>query len=125
MAINNVKVGATRSAEIIAEAAKTVTVTDSRGRSIEVRRPSNVTRRNARKAITAESQTKAELFGEYMLAFLVVAIDGEGVPIPSNETQTEALQDRLGDEGLVAVANAVTEAFSNDNAVSADEAKNS
>ena len=107
--IGNVSVGAapTRSQEIIAEAAKTVTVKDARGRAIEVRRPNNVTRRNARKAMSAESQTKMALMAEAMLAFLVVSIEGAPVLPPDNETKVEALQDRLGDEGLAAIADAL------------------
>lgn len=96
------------SAAIIAEAAKTVFVYGG-GRSIEVRRPSNVTRRNARKAISAESQTKPELFGEYMLAFLVVSIDGNPVPVPQSEQQAEAIQDRIGDSGLSAIIKGLRE----------------
>lgn len=109
-AIGNVSVGPqTRSAEIIAAAAQTVTVTDARGRKIEVRRPSNVTRRNARKAMSAESQAKPALMAEAMMAFLVVSIDGAIEPPPSFETAVEALQDRLGDEGLAAIADALDE----------------
>src|SRR6185437_13049788 len=107
--IGNVSVGTapSRSQEIIAEASKTVPVKDARGRAIEVRRPNNVTRRNARKAMSAESQTKMALMAEAMLAFLVVSIEGAPVLPPDNETKVEALQDRLGDDGVDAVAEAL------------------
>jgi len=94
------------SAVIVAEAAKTVFVSGG-GHTIEVRRPTNVTRRNCRKAISAESQEKPELFGEYLLAFLVAGIDGEPVGVPQNEQQAEAIQDRIGDEGLAAIIGGV------------------
>lgn len=127
MTVSNIRTGApiaSPSQTIIAEAAKTI-LAEGGGRLIELRRPSNVTRRNARKAISAESQTKPELFGEYMLVFLVVSIDGESIPVPTNERQAEAIQDRLGDDGLVAIANAVTENFASSAADAVADAKNS
>ncbi len=38
------------------------------------------------------------------LAFTVLEIDGLPVPVPANEAQIENAIDRLGDEGLAAIA---------------------
>jgi hypothetical protein len=41
------------------------------------------------------------------LAFSVMEIDGVPVPAPASEPQIESLIDRLGDEGLAAIADSV------------------
>jgi hypothetical protein len=43
------------------------------------------------------------------LAFSVVEIDGVPVPAPVTEAQIESLIDRLGDEGLAGIADALKE----------------
>jgi hypothetical protein len=43
------------------------------------------------------------------LAFSVLEIDGLPVPSPATETQIESLIDRLGDEGLAAIAETVAD----------------
>lgn len=125
--ISNIRTGEspTASRAIIAESVKTVFVTTPSGRSIEVKRPTHVTRRNARKAISAESQTKPELFGEYLLVFLIASIDGAPLATPTNEQQADAVQDRIGDEGLSAVLKAVVDHFAAGEGDAVADAKNS
>ena len=45
------------------------------------------------------------------LAFSVLEIDGVPVPTPVTEAQIEGLIDRLGDEGLAAIANVIKEEY--------------
>ena len=45
------------------------------------------------------------------LAFSVLEIDGVPVPPPATEAQIESLIDRLGDEGLAAIANVIKEEY--------------
>lgn len=52
------------------------------------------------------------------LAIAVMEIDGVPVPIPTSESQIEALVDKLGDEGLIAVADALNVAAGADSSVS-------
>ena len=46
------------------------------------------------------------------MAFAVEEIDGVPVPRPANEQQIEAMVERLGDDGLAAVAEMITESSS-------------
>jgi hypothetical protein len=43
------------------------------------------------------------------LAFSILEIDGVPIPPPATEPQIESLIDKLGDEGLTAIANAIKE----------------
>ena len=45
------------------------------------------------------------------LAFSVLEIDGVPVPAPVTEAQIEGLIDRLGDEGLAAIANVIKDEY--------------
>jgi hypothetical protein len=45
------------------------------------------------------------------LAFSVLEIDGVPVPAPTTEAQIEGLIDRLGDEGLAAVASVIKDEY--------------
>ncbi|MDE2197918.1 MAG: hypothetical protein KGJ41_02760 [Rhodospirillales bacterium] len=53
--------------------------------------------------------------GLAVLACSVSAIDGVPVPFPGNETQIEALVDRLDEEGLSAIAAALRQSVESRN----------
>lgn len=83
---------------------ETATVTDRRGRTIRIRRSNPARRRALYKLIGPENSRNLPLVGEYQMALSVVEIDGEQIPFPAKEAFLEATMDRLGDEGLEAVA---------------------
>lgn len=97
----------TPSQAIIDEANRVYTVTDARGRVIEFRRLGTSGNRRLLKAISDESANKSLLFGLYATAAAVIAIDGDAITFPISELQADALVDRLGDEGLAALMEAI------------------
>lgn len=98
------------SAAIVAAADARATVTDSQGRTIEVRRLSALERLRLFKAAGPELSQNAPWLGMAVLASSVTAIDGIPVPPPVTEQQIEALVARLGDIGISAVASVLAAA---------------
>lgn len=82
-------------------------ITDSRGRTITCRPPTALDRLRVFKAVGPVLAENPRYVGYATLAMAVSAIDGVPVPPPANEAQVEALVERLGDEGLVAVGDAL------------------
>jgi hypothetical protein len=92
---------------IIGESAKPLLAVDAKGRRIRFRRLTALdTLRLFKAAGPVLSQNEAWL-SMAGLGFSVLDIDGVPVPTPATEAQIEGLIDRLGDEGLAAVANAM------------------
>lgn len=102
--------GATPSARIVAEAAAASRVTDGAGRVLDVRRPGALDRLRLFKALGPGLAQNDRYVGYAMLAMCVSAIDDTPVPQPANESQVEALIQRLGDDGMVAVGRELAEA---------------
>jgi hypothetical protein len=89
---------------IIESSNRTFTTVDTRGRRLTFRRLTALdTLRLFKAAGPVLSQNEAWL-AMSGLAFSILEIDGVPVPAPSTEVQIEGLIDRLGDEGLAAVA---------------------
>ncbi len=89
---------------IIREATETFTATDKKGRRLVLRRRSALDTLRLFKAagpILAQNEPWLSMAG---LAFSVLEIDGVPVPPPGTEPQIESLIDRLGDDGLAAIA---------------------
>jgi hypothetical protein len=104
----------TPSQVIISEATRATTTVDSKGRRLTVRHLTALDTLRLFKAagpILAQNEPWLSMAG---MAFAVLEIDGVPVPTPATEGQIEVLIDRLGDEGLAAVANVMT----NDNSAS-------
>jgi hypothetical protein len=80
-----------------------VTITDSRGRSLEVRRLSRRETMRLMRQWGQASNVEAWL-GNSLLAACVRAIDGVPVPMPNTPDQVENLVEKLDDAGLRAVA---------------------
>ena len=99
----------TPSERIIAEAGRPLTVTDATGRLLEVRRPGALDRLRLFKALGPVLSGNDRYVGYAMLAYCVQAIDGVPVPAAANEAQLEALVARLGDAGLAAVGEALSD----------------
>jgi hypothetical protein len=92
---------------IIRDADTTFIAIDGRGRRITLRRLTALDTLRLFKAagpVLAQNEPWLSMAG---LAFSVVELDGVPVPSPSTEAQIEGLIDRLGDEGLAAVADTV------------------
>ena len=85
-------------------AAQLETVSDDLGRRLTVRRLTALDRLRLFKAIGAELAQNAPYFGMAALAASVIDIDGVPVPPPVTEAQLEGLVQRLGEEGIEAVA---------------------
>ncbi len=89
---------------IVHQANATRTVTDSRGRKLVARRLTALDTLRLFKAagpVLAQNEPWLSMAG---LAFAVLEIDGVPVPPPATEPQIESLIDRLGEDGLAAVA---------------------
>lgn len=98
----------TPSQSIIHEAAKRITVTDSKGRSLVLRRLTALDTLRLFKAAGPELSRNEAWLAMAGLAFSVDEINGIPIPTPTNEAQVEAIVERLGDEGLTAAASALT-----------------
>jgi hypothetical protein len=89
---------------IIREAAKTFTTNDKAGRQLVLRRLTALDTLRLFKAagpVLSQNEPWLSMAG---LAYSVMEIDGVPVPSPTTEPQIEGLIDRLGDDGLAAVA---------------------
>jgi hypothetical protein len=92
---------------IIREAAKTFAAVDSKGRRLMLRRLTALDTLRLFKAagpVLAQNGPWLSMAG---LAFSVLEIDGVPVPPITTESQIESLIDRLGDEGLAAIAETI------------------
>jgi hypothetical protein len=95
------------SARIVASAASVLSVVDSEGRVLSVRRPDALDRLSLFKVLGAELSLNTPYLGMALLASSVTAIAGVPVPPPVTEEQLESLVRRLGDAGIGAVATAL------------------
>jgi hypothetical protein len=100
----------TPSAQIVGEGAGTFLVKDTRGRTLEIKRPGALDRLRLFKALGPSLAGNSQYFGYAMLAMCVVAMDDVPVPQPCNEGLMEGLIGRLGDEGLIAIGQGLFDA---------------
>jgi hypothetical protein len=97
----------TPSQVVINDALRSFTTMDSKGRKLSLRRLTALDTLRLFKAagpVLAQNEPWLATAG---LAFSVLEIDGVPIPAPVTEAQIEALVDRLGDEGLAAIADTV------------------
>ena len=97
----------TPSQTIIRQSARTFTTVDTNGRRLSLRRLTALDTLRLFKAagpMLAQNEPWLSMAG---LAFSVLEIDGVPVPAPITEAQIEGLVDRLGDDGLAAIANVI------------------
>ena len=97
----------TPSARIVAEAAAPSEVTDALGRVLEVRRPGALDRLRLFKALGPALAQNERYVGYAMLAMCVARSMGCRCRSRRNEGQLEALVQRLGDAGMVAIGQGV------------------
>jgi hypothetical protein len=96
---------------IVREAARTFNAVDATGRRLLLRRLTALDTLRLFKAagpVLAENEPWLSMAG---LAFSVLEIDGVPVPAPATEAQIETLIERLGEEGLAAVAATAKDEF--------------
>jgi hypothetical protein len=94
----------TPSQAIVRESARTFLATDANERRLLLRRLTALDTLRLFKAagpVLAENQPWLSMAG---LAFSVLELDGVPVPAPTTEAQIEGLIERLGDDGLAAIA---------------------
>lgn len=96
--------GETPSESIVKAANQAVIVTDAKGRALGVRKMPLLDRMRMFEAIGPENSKNEAYVGYAALACSVVSIDDEAVARPANKLQLEAVVQRLGDEGIEAVA---------------------
>ena len=99
----------TPSQTIVRQAAKTLSVVDQTGRRLLLRRLTALDTLRLFKAagpVLAQNEPWLSMAG---MAFSVFEIDGVPMPGPTTEAQIESLIERLGDEGLTAIADTIKE----------------
>jgi uncharacterized protein YidB (DUF937 family) len=99
------------------------TVTDARGRTLEVRRLGRRETMRLMRMWGTASNVETWL-GNGLVAASVKAVDGVPVPLPVTVDQVEALADKLDDAGLRAVADWIAAQPAADLADLRDAAKN-
>ena len=92
---------------VVQAASRTFNTVDTRGRRLTLRRLTALDTLRLFKAagpVLSQNEPWLSMSG---LAFSVLEIDGVPVPAPATEVQIEGLIERLGDEGLAAIADAI------------------
>jgi hypothetical protein len=101
----------TPSQEIIAAANVKVAVTDSRGRSIEIRKLKTLDTMRLFEIIGSENSKNLPYLGFAMLAYGVVSIDGRQILRPATKLALETIIQTLDDDGFDAVAQGMKKHF--------------
>ena len=96
---------------IVKKAAERVTVKDSKGRSIAIKKLTPLDRMRMSKAAGADNATNQPYMLYALVACSVVSIDGEGSIVPTTERQLETAIEVLGEEGYEAALEAVIEMY--------------
>ncbi len=104
----------TPSAQLIAKAMQEVTVTDSTGRAIKLRKP-GVLAQYRLVEVLGDSARNEVYMGMTMPLIYVSEIDGIAVSQPGTKLQVEALIQRLDEHGIGAVMDGVQEHFGKQN----------
>jgi hypothetical protein len=113
----------TPSQQVVAQATNEVSVQDSAGRTIVLRKPNPLTKLRFIDAMGESSSNKLWAGTVWPLMY-VVSIDGQPVPAPAQKAQIEALYQRLDEHGYEAVSTAHEQHFApKDDAVDEDLAK--
>lgn len=97
---------------ILRKEASQVDVTDSRGRTLTLKKPDVLAQFDLIEALG--DLAKNDVYRIMCIpAIYVVAIDGSPAPSPSNREQMRALISRLGEEGFEAIKTAIDEHWAN------------
>jgi hypothetical protein len=93
---------------LLAAAAAGEEVQDARGRAISVRRLSALDKLRLFEAAGPELSRNDRWLGMAVLACSVTAIDDVPWPMPASKQGVEAMVQRLGDDGIAAVSQALS-----------------
>lgn len=88
-------------------------VTDKTGRLIELRRLGVVEQLRLFKILGPELSENRAYVGLARVAAAVAAVDGVPVPFPAGETGVESILERLGEDGVTAIAGTMAECAPN------------
>jgi len=100
----------TPTAQVIAKAAAAVTITDTRGRSITLKKPGVLAQFRLIEALGETA--KNEVYVRMVMPLIYVAeVDGEPVPPPVRKSEIEALIQRMDEDGIAAVMEGVATHF--------------
>lgn len=100
----------TPSAQAVAKGNSELAVTDSKGRSIKLKKPGVLAQYRLIEAL-GESAKNEVYMGMVLPLIFVSEIDGDPVFLPTSKREIEALIQRLDEEGLEAVMLGVQENF--------------
>lgn len=100
----------TPTAHLIAQAAASVQVTDSKGRVISIRKPGILAQYRIVE-VMGKSADIETYRGMVTPLIYITAIDDDPIAQPTNKLQLEALIQRTGDEGLEAVIKGIVQNF--------------
>jgi hypothetical protein len=92
-------------------AKKSVTVKDKRGRSIEVRKLNTLDRMHLLELVGAANSANEQYMGYAGLVYSVASIDGNPTGRLATKLALEAIVKELDDDGLEAVAKAISDNF--------------
>jgi hypothetical protein len=98
-------------AEVLAKAAVEVTVTDTRGRNITLKKPGVLAQYRIIEVAGGEAAKNEVWMGMVIPLIFVTSIDGDPVLQPTSRLQLDALIQRLDEDGLDAVMKGVREYF--------------
>lgn len=120
--MSGAKVTLTPSEQIIKSSAKAIRVTDTLGRTLQLKKPNPLANLDFAKAAGTDKLNVLYLAEVAHLKF-VTAIDEVPVATPTTEAELRALYQRLGEEGNEAAQRAVAAHFMNAAAAQQEEAE--
>lgn len=105
-----VQIDKTPSAQAVAKAAAEASVTDSRGRTIVLKKPGILAQYRLIEAL-GDSAKNEVYMGMVLPLIFVTSIDGDQVFMPNTKREVEALISLLDEDGVAAVVGGVQEHF--------------
>jgi hypothetical protein len=100
---------ASASTELVKEALQEHIVTDARGRQIKLAKPSVLSQFRLVKMLPADVAANQTYVGMCMPLLFVAAIDGQTIIFPNTDRELDGFIERLGEEGVEAIAKGVRE----------------
>lgn len=95
------------SAELVKQALQEHIVTDTRGRQIKLAKPSVLAQFRLVKMLPPDVAANQTYIGMCMPLLFVAAIDGQTIIFPNTDRELDGFIERLGEEGVEAVAKGV------------------
>jgi hypothetical protein len=109
---------------VVKAATELVYVTDSKGRKLGLRRLPFLEEFRIIEALGSELSSNTTYMGMLNPLLYLAEIDGDSITIPRNKLQAEALINRAGRDGFLAVIEGITKHFVADSAALEEKIKN-